>query len=206
MANLFDLASRYLEGAKGFYLVTRKIRDNVYKLRDVFEPRNKYILKIILDKDHPLYQTGVSRGSERTVCFHRLLQRYKISPKVKEYSKIEGGYAIIMSYIEKELDENIIKDPLFLKAVDSQIKKLHSLDIVHGDLHSQNIRYEKEIDVKTGKNKYSVYIIDFDTSFFMKEWKNYNFPKKWIEYGFDMTSLEEFLEHERTQYKNIIDD
>lgn len=206
MNTFSDIAIKYLEGTKKSYVVTKKITDNVFKIKDVFKPNRSFILKIILDKTHPLYKMGVENGSRRTVSFHIFLQNYNISPKVEEYGKIEGGYALILEYINNRLDLVSIKDNLLLESINSKIKEMHEMGIVHGDLHSNNIRYRKVINIDTGEKTFNVYFIDFDTSFFLKEYEMYNFPKKWLEYGFDMTSLEEFIEHEKIQYKSIVDD
>jgi len=203
------IASNFLETTKKSFVIIKKLTNNVFKLRDVFKPNRAYILKLILDKEHPLYSLGVSNGSRRSLSFHLLLQKYCISPKVIEYGKIDGGHAIIMEFIPQGLTLQSLEDPMILESIDSQIEKLHGLGIIHGDLHSNNIKYRSEIDPSAIKESLAVkvYFIDLDTCFFMKEYHDYQFPKKWIESAFDdISTLEEFTGYENINYKNLIDD
>jgi hypothetical protein len=204
------MASELLTRAsKRSYTVLKKIKDNVFKLRDN-SANHACVMKIIIDTQHPLYKLGVKTPSKRSVKFHLLLANHDLAPKVIDHFNIKGGSVIVMKYIPFTLDEKDLKDPMVIKAMDDMIKKLHGLNIVHGDLHSRNIRYNKgfTLDLKTGDTiDYIIpYVIDADVSFLMQEYHDCEFPKKWLEHGFDISDIDEFLEAERINYKCIVDD
>jgi tRNA A-37 threonylcarbamoyl transferase component Bud32 len=215
LKTMIDVVLKYT--SKGVYIIEKKVRNNVFFVRDQ-EKGIRYVLKIILDANHILRRFDVLRGSERSARFHHLLASYDMAPKVIEHIKIDGGSILILEYIPEVLDRKALyvprraktsslrldaneDGPVICKAIDDLIEKLHNLGIVHGDLHSRNIRYKKV------KNGAKVYMIDLDTMFFMKEYEICSFPQRWIEHGFDdISTLDEFLLRERDNYKNLIDD
>lgn len=196
--------------SKKSYTVLNKLERNVFKIKDN-TTKKICILKIILDTQHPFYKFGVKRPSTRSIDFYVLLAKHGLSPEVVDHFEIKGGQVIILEYIPGTLDEKSLADPNITKCIDESIKKLHDLDIVHGDLHSKNIRYRREFtwNTKTDeiRDSVKVYLIDLDVTFFIKEYHEQPFPERWIQEWFDdIENLDEFLEREKVNYKIFVDD
>ena len=217
-------AKKIIKGAtKGPYVIIKELKENVYKLQNI-TTKQICIMKIILDVKHPLWSMGVTKPSERSLFFHQLLAERNLSPKVLEYFKLrpinavagpstQSGVVLILEYISGAMTEENTEDPIVCDAIDQAIERLHSMGLVHGDLHSMNIRLRRGYIIKMPTAEVTdfieVYLIDLDAVFLMWEYESTTFVKEWITRNFDLptggSSLEEFIEYERTQYRTFAD-
>jgi Kae1-associated kinase Bud32 len=85
----------------------------------------------------------------------------------------EDSFEILMEFIKgKQLKEVIEEKKHLCELIGSEIKKLHSLGIIHGDLTTSNIIYvEKSSTLRgvSGKNTEKVVFIDFGLGYFSKK-------------------------------------
>jgi len=121
---------------------------------------------------------------QRTKSESRLLSKAgQIINIPQVHSTNEKDKSIFLEYISGKklssfLDEfDLNKQNKILKAIGEDIAKLHSIDIVHGDLTTSNMilkeKDSKKINDKNDNNKnksnYSIYLIDFGLGFHSKK-------------------------------------
>jgi Kae1-associated kinase Bud32 len=116
----------------------------------------------------------------RTRSEAKILKELWNSMNVPKLIKVDEKKAeILMEFIQgKRLKEVIEKNPALCTQAGKQIKKLHNLGIIHGDLTTSNIIFvdPKDKEIKKNKDllerikkKGSLFFIDFGLGFYSKK-------------------------------------
>ncbi|MEM5875138.1 MAG: KEOPS complex kinase/ATPase Bud32 [Candidatus Aenigmatarchaeota archaeon] len=159
---------------------------------DIFEGK-KVLVKERIKKSYRIEELDIELRKERTRREARLLREARkigvFTPQV--YSVDEEKGKIIMEYIDGQrlkdivnyLDEEKIRE--IFKKVGENIGKLHSSDIIHGDLTTSNM-------ILKGEN---VYFIDFGLGYFSKRIEDK---------GVDLNLLREAIKSTHFRFLNLI--
>ncbi len=145
--------------------------------------------------------------SRKTAKLYRIVDGHGIVPSFKISRLFPGHrnkYVITMEKYEYDL-ENYIQDYQFKQRSQFQslidklygiIDKMHSLGIVHGDLHTANIVVNPPDDVR---------IIDFDAKYAqfipkMDEYYCKNFWKRWVGEEEQPEDVTDIIQFEKTEW------
>jgi tRNA A-37 threonylcarbamoyl transferase component Bud32 len=153
------------------------------------------LLRKVSDKFH----VKQINDNEKTIL--PLLKNTDITPDflISDDISISQKYCCTLSeYLEEHKITPGIKED-----INNKIQKLHSLGILHGDLHSNNIVINQDMN--------EIKIIDFGESKFISEIKkdkdkyiqyfnNFWEPTEWI--GSEITSIDGLLEYEFKMWEN----
>lgn len=168
---VFDKNTFYKKGAEA-ELVLEKI---------VLGKDKKVVLsKKRIQKNYRNQKLDLKIRTTRTRCEAKILKEVSSIVNVPKIIKVNEKQAeIIMEFIPgKRLKEVIEKNPSLCLEAGKQIKKLHNLGIIHGDLTTSNIIFvdSKEKKVKSDKDllervekKGSLFFIDFGLGFYSKK-------------------------------------
>lgn len=170
------------------YTIIKQISHNVFLVKD--EKNNKRIMKVISEQLLP-FPVDIKDPLER---LQKLTERFGdlgLGPKLID-SSICGEYLVLITEcIQCPLTSKDLENKTLVSAIQHQIKRMHDMGIIHGDLHRGNVRYTKQ------NGKYNVYFIDPDTAFTFSEYYKYKFPKSVGPY---FKSLDEFLQFEDSYF------
>jgi Kae1-associated kinase Bud32 len=130
----------------------------------------KALLKKRVPKNYRDFKLDLQIRKKRTRSEAKLIQTVQTIINVPSiYFVDEKKSEIIMEFIEgKKLKEIIEKKPLLAKKAGEEIKKIHSLGIIHGDLTTSNIIYSK-CSKSFGKIKDKLVFVDFGLGYFSKK-------------------------------------
>lgn len=152
-----------------------KINKSVYgSVSEVCDNKDNcnYVLKLIPLKSKQYFETFL-----REALILPIMYKNGIGPKVYDiFICLNSGYIIMEKYdgtiksMIKEVENTYFHDICTL------IQKMHSIGIIHNDLHTGNILYKKKED-----NTYSFVIIDFGLSLYFED-KNKKIPDNMIFY------------------------
>lgn len=181
------------------YKIIKNITDNVSLVDYNGKP---VIQKIITRENHPwnilpsfndIFKNNKDLF-DRTVYYYNLLDKLGIGPKIEEIVVSDNKLIIYMEDLPQRLTPKIIKKRD--KDIKNLIKKLHSHNLIHGDLHGGNLMIDKDGNLK---------IIDLETMFNLDEIYTNPLPKEWIDIGFGGEfNINEFIHNEEEEnYKNI---
>jgi tRNA A-37 threonylcarbamoyl transferase component Bud32 len=183
----------------GKYKVIREIKaGTVYHVSD--RASNEFIVKYVSGEDHPLTRSAnmdPKQAAQRSVKMTELFSNLGLGPRLVGVNWSQRGVLLTTEFIPLSLTSQVVKKKNIASAIEEKIQWMHDQGIVHGDLHANNIRLG---------NAGSVYFIDPDTAFTIEEYKTEQFPRAWIQYGFDIEDLQEFLEHEREDFYSSVDE
>ncbi|MEM5815853.1 MAG: KEOPS complex kinase/ATPase Bud32 [Candidatus Aenigmatarchaeota archaeon] len=159
---------------------------------DIFEGK-KVLVKERIKKSYRIEELDIELRKERTRREARLLREARkigvFTPQVYNVDEEKGK--IIMEYIDGQrlkdivnyLDEEKIRE--IFKKVGENIGKLHSSDIIHGDLTTSNMILKDE----------NVYFIDFGLGYFSKRIEDK---------GVDLNLLREAIKSTHFRFLNLI--
>ncbi len=182
------------------YKVIKKISKSVFVIE---RGGKKMIKKIITRADHPwanlesfddVFEMNQDLY-DRTIYFYNLMSKLGFGPKVESHicmadmkTHLDTYLIIFMEYFPTTLTEEIVEERE--DEIVFMIKSLHQKGLIHGDLHAVNYMLDQE-----GRFK----IIDFETMFQLSEIKENPLPMEWLEYGFEETDLDAFMQDEETE-------
>ena len=179
------------------YTIIKTLTNNVFLVKD--EKNNKRIMKITPKELLP-FTFDVKKPLQRLQKLTKFFGDLGLGPKLIDGS-ICGEYLVLITeYIECPLTSKDLENKTLVSAIEQQIKKMHDMGIVHGDLHGANVRYNEQ------HGKYNIYFIDVDTAFTFSDYEKHEFPKLWLKQGFDIESLDEIIQIEKKNYTTIIDE
>ena len=153
-----------------------KINKSVYgSVSELCDKNNncKYVVKLIPLKSKQYFETFL-----REALIAPIMYKNGIGPKIYDmFICLNAGYIIMEKY--EGTIRNIIQDVYEnnINTICTLIRKMHSIGIIHNDLHTGNILYRKNED-----NTYSFVIIDFGLSLYFED-KNKKIPNEQVFYN-----------------------
>ena len=163
-------------------------RSDTFIVEDKY--KTKLTLRFISPREHPfaLRDIKVSNAVQRTRCMTSLLAQQGIGPELVDVMECRHYLILVTEYIENPLTSEDLEDNKLIRAVKDQIRYMHSLGIVHGNLSGDSFRYDDDK---------RVYVVNPDAAFFEQE---YSGPfKKWVKKRFDINSLGEIMQWEEDE-------
>jgi len=131
------------------------------ELKEIVFQKKKALIKKRISKSYRNSELDLKIRKRRTRSEAKILKDLKNIVNVPEIFLVdETKSEIVMEFITgKVLKEIIEKEKELCKEVGKEIKKIHSVGIIHGDLTTSNIIY-------AGKK---IYFIDFGLGFYSKK-------------------------------------
>lgn len=126
-----------------------------------------------------------------------------IGPKVYDYRTYKGYGEMTMEKLDGNLIElwPYIGQTRITDRVTKLIKKMHDLDLAHGDLHARNIGYRQRGDV------IEVYIIDFGNVYTISTGESDPEVVAWMLHGFDWEqSYADFVDYDFINWQQMLSD
>lgn len=135
------------------------------ELTETFFDGKKALLKKRIPKNYRSKKLDDEIRKKRTRGEVKLIKNAGLSVKVPQILSVDEKNAeILMEFIEgKMLKELIESKPYLCEKAGQQIKKIHDLGIIHGDLTTSNIM------VRGAEKKEELVFIDFGLGFFSKK-------------------------------------
>jgi len=140
--------------------------------------------------------------SGREIKIHHTLSKHGLAPKI---IKIEGKdlylekfpYTLGALLAQKKLTSQEKKQ--LAEKIREKIKRMHSLDLAHGDLHEDNIVVKQE------KGTYIPYLIDFEESFYISRGQTNPKVIKWMKEKFSWEgSYQEFVQNNYENWSLVL--
>ena len=187
---------------KNNYIINEVYNDSKYKI----EINKVDYMLLVIDIYHhewsKLKSFDVEKYKERIINNYKLCSILNIGPKLHQSFSVRNYPIMILEYLPHNITEEMIYK--YGDKYKEFVERFHNLGIYHGDLHGGNMRLDKNMNIK---------MIDLGKLFFDDEINiNLNISinpivKEWLESGYDIKNIKDFITYESNEcWKIIVDD